>query len=177
MRLLALQLTAPGVPDLYQGAPAELLSLVDPDNRQPPDWEGWRRLLDEAADTDVRSAWAAGAHDVARTALVRRVLDVRRRRPRAFGPDARYLPLETTGAHATDVVAYTRTDGDEPLVAVAVTRASAHSGALDDTSVDLPAGSWRSLLQDDAPILAGGARTLEPLMSGIGAIVLERTDR
>jgi (1->4)-alpha-D-glucan 1-alpha-D-glucosylmutase len=40
-----LKLTAPGVPDLYQGDELECLSLVDPDNRRPVDFELRRRLL------------------------------------------------------------------------------------------------------------------------------------
>src|SRR4029079_2138887 len=35
---LALRLTSPGVPDLYQGDELTFLALVDPDNRRPVDW-------------------------------------------------------------------------------------------------------------------------------------------
>ena len=35
---LLLQLTAPGVPDIYQGDELWSLNLVDPDNRRPVDW-------------------------------------------------------------------------------------------------------------------------------------------
>ncbi|NIP80015.1 MAG: malto-oligosyltrehalose synthase, partial [Gemmatimonadetes bacterium] len=42
------QLTAPGVPDLYQGTELWDLSLVDPDNRRPVDFDARRRLLDRA---------------------------------------------------------------------------------------------------------------------------------
>jgi (1->4)-alpha-D-glucan 1-alpha-D-glucosylmutase len=37
-----LQLTAPGVPDTYQGDEDEFLALVDPDNRRPVDWPALR---------------------------------------------------------------------------------------------------------------------------------------
>jgi (1->4)-alpha-D-glucan 1-alpha-D-glucosylmutase len=40
-----LKLTAPGVPDVYQGDELEYLALVDPDNRRPVDWELRRRSL------------------------------------------------------------------------------------------------------------------------------------
>src|SRR5207245_2925260 len=40
-----LKVTAPGVPDFYQGTELWDLSLVDPDNRRPVDWELRRRLL------------------------------------------------------------------------------------------------------------------------------------
>ena len=36
--MLALKLTCPGIPDIYQGDELELLVLVDPDNRRPVDW-------------------------------------------------------------------------------------------------------------------------------------------
>ena len=42
---LLLKLTAPGVPDVYQGDELEALSLVDPDNRRPVDWEARRAAL------------------------------------------------------------------------------------------------------------------------------------
>jgi (1->4)-alpha-D-glucan 1-alpha-D-glucosylmutase len=42
---LLLKLTLPGVPDLYRGDELEDLSLVDPDNRRPVDWERRRRAL------------------------------------------------------------------------------------------------------------------------------------
>jgi (1->4)-alpha-D-glucan 1-alpha-D-glucosylmutase len=45
--MLALKLTCPGVPDLYQGDELEALALVDPDNRRPVDWEARRRALDD----------------------------------------------------------------------------------------------------------------------------------
>ena len=42
---LALRLTAPGVPDFYQGDECWNYSLVDPDNRRPVDWEHGREIL------------------------------------------------------------------------------------------------------------------------------------
>jgi (1->4)-alpha-D-glucan 1-alpha-D-glucosylmutase len=42
---LLLKLTVPGVPDIYQGDELPNLSLVDPDNRRPVDWEERRAAL------------------------------------------------------------------------------------------------------------------------------------
>src|SRR5678815_3211673 len=47
-----LKLTAPGIPDIYQGTELWDLSLVDPDNRRPGDW-GLRRRL--SGSTRLRS--------------------------------------------------------------------------------------------------------------------------
>jgi (1->4)-alpha-D-glucan 1-alpha-D-glucosylmutase len=44
------KITAPGVPDFYQGAELWDLSLVDPDNRRPVDWGLRRRILGELSD-------------------------------------------------------------------------------------------------------------------------------
>ena len=49
LRQTALKLTAPGVPDIYQGDELVALSLVDPDNRRPVDWERRRRAARGAA--------------------------------------------------------------------------------------------------------------------------------
>ncbi len=51
--------TAPGVPDLYQGSELWDLSLVDPDNRRPVDFDQRRRLLAELSAADGGSIWGA----------------------------------------------------------------------------------------------------------------------
>src|SRR3989442_1654391 len=52
-----IKITAPGVPDFYQGTELWDLSLVDPDNRRPVDWALRRRLLGE-----LERALAATSH-------------------------------------------------------------------------------------------------------------------
>jgi (1->4)-alpha-D-glucan 1-alpha-D-glucosylmutase len=81
-----LKLTVPGVPDIYQGDELESLSLVDPDNRRPVDWELRRRLLRERSDEKLE--------------LIRRVLAVR------DGFDG-YMPVDA----GPDVVAFHRGAG------------------------------------------------------------------
>jgi (1->4)-alpha-D-glucan 1-alpha-D-glucosylmutase len=73
-----LKLTAPGVPDVYQGDELWALSLVDPDNRRPVDWERRREALAELR---------AGAEPIRETIkmfLIHRALELRVRRPEAF---------------------------------------------------------------------------------------------
>ncbi len=41
---LVLKLTAPGIPDIYQGDELPFRALVDPDNRRPVDWD-WRQAM------------------------------------------------------------------------------------------------------------------------------------
>ena len=77
---LLLQLTAPGVPDIYQGDELWSLNLVDPDNRRPVDW---RRLASRSGHRDPRTM---------KLHLIRRVLRLRAERPEAFSGS--YEPLE-----------------------------------------------------------------------------------
>lgn len=73
-----LHYTAPGVPDLYQGAELWDFSLVDPDNRRPVDFARRRRMLDAGADL---GDWQGGG---AKLALIQRLLALRKRIPGAF---------------------------------------------------------------------------------------------
>ena len=78
LAMTLLKLTVPGVPDIYQGDEAELLALVDPDNRRPVDWARLRRALQARSDPKLE--------------LIRRALALRRERPESFR--GRYSPLE-----------------------------------------------------------------------------------
>ena len=75
---LLLKLTVPGVPDVYQGDELLALSLVDPDNRRPVDWERRRELLAE-----VRRG-AAPTAETLKMWLIVRALTLRAHRPDAF---------------------------------------------------------------------------------------------
>src|SRR5581483_10465913 len=64
----ALKITAPGVPDFYQGTEVPALTLVDPDNRAPVDFEAAARLLDSLAELTDEGALLESA-DGARAKL------------------------------------------------------------------------------------------------------------
>jgi len=173
---ITLQLTCPGVPDLYQGSLVDLLTLVDPDNRLTPDWARLRTILDEAAGLDVATAWIDRPR-VARGVVIGRVLGLRRRRPEAFGRAATYAPLPAGGVGAHHVVAYARGDAAGSQVVVVVELRSVSDDTRNATTVDLPTGRWRPLLVDDAPIVDGGAPvSLGVLAAGSPVVVLERED-
>jgi (1->4)-alpha-D-glucan 1-alpha-D-glucosylmutase len=81
-----LQLTIPGVPDIYQGTELWDFSLVDPDNRRPVDWELRQRLLTEEPD-----AWDA-ASGAGKQALIRRLMALRAELPEVFAVGD-YVPV------------------------------------------------------------------------------------
>lgn len=74
-----LQLTQPGVPDIYQGSELWDHSLVDPDNRRPVDFAQRRRLIEEPLPP-----LAEDAEGVCKLALIRALLGLRRRDPELF---------------------------------------------------------------------------------------------
>lgn len=179
LALLAVRLTAPGVPDLYQGTASFTYSLVDPDNRVEPDWDERRALVDAARDLDAPSAWSDENAEAAKAVVITRALALRRRRASAFGATAGYLPLEVAGAHADCVLAFARSapDRSEQLPVVVTVVATRRVASWEDTAVVLPAGTWRDVLADDAQVLAGGAPVaIEWWLDAFPAAVLDRTD-
>ena len=187
---LAVRLTAPGVPDLYQGTAAFTYSLVDPDNRVEPDWDERRALVDRAAGIDISAARVDGVEqarhavsdrasdiEAAKAVVITRTLALRRRRESAFGPAAGYAPLEVVGERVDDVLAFARTDAVDPLVVTIVAKRAAEAGGWANTAVLLPEGEWRDVLTDDASVVAGGAEVpLGGWLDRAGVAVLERTD-
>src|SRR5205085_7727189 len=87
---VALKLTAPGVPDIYQGNETWDFSLVDPDNRRPVDYQKRRRMLEEierlgddpdAALSEIFSNLEDGR---AKLYVIRRLLALRAQRQTLF---------------------------------------------------------------------------------------------
>ncbi|SDF02583.1 maltooligosyl trehalose synthase [Blastococcus aurantiacus] len=137
-----LQLTMPGVPDVYQGTELYDFSLVDPDNRRPVDYGLRRRLL---AELDAGTVPAVDASGAAKLLVTSRVLRARRDSPELFGG---YASVEVTGSAAECVVAYDRGSADQDGVVVVATRLPARLAETGwgDTALQLPNGAWRDLL-------------------------------
>ena len=132
-----LQLTMPGVPDVYQGTELWDFSLVDPDNRRPVDYAARRRLLTSLDAGNVPGVDGSGA---AKLLVVSRVLRARRDSPDWF---AGYEPVAVTGSAAGHVVAFDR-GGVVPVATRLPVRLAADGWG--DTALQLPTGAWRDLL-------------------------------
>ena len=143
-----LKLTAPGVPDIYQGTELWDLSLVDPDNRRAVDFELRRRLLERVRGCSGTEVLAGLDEGLPKIWLINRVLALRARRPELFGVGGSYAPVPVSGARGDHVVAFAR--GGEAVVVAP--RLVARLGALEadwaDTSVQLPHGTWRDELSE-----------------------------
>ncbi len=132
-----LQLTAPGVPDVYQGSELWETSLVDPDNRRPVDYV-LRRALLARIDGENPSATPGWMPEVdsggaAKLLLVSRSLRVRRDRPELF---TRYAPLAAIGAAAAHAVVFDR--GGAVTIATRLPVGLDRAGGWGDTIVVLP---------------------------------------
>jgi (1->4)-alpha-D-glucan 1-alpha-D-glucosylmutase len=160
------QLTMPGVPDVYQGSELWDLSLVDPDNRRPVDYGLRRRLLAELDGLDAEAVNARAAEGLPKLLVVSRALRLRRERAAAFAGS--YEPLAVEGGWADRVVAFAR--GGE--VVTVVPRLSMHVADWKDTTVALSPGRWRNVLTGDA--VTGGEVRVADLFARFPVALLER---
>ncbi|HEX8002904.1 MAG TPA: malto-oligosyltrehalose synthase [Mycobacteriales bacterium] len=160
------QLTMPGVPDVYQGSELWDLSLVDPDNRRPVDYDRRARLLAELDALTVEQVGERAAEGLPKLLVTSRALRLRRARRAAF--DGSYEPLATGGAWADRVVAFAR--GGE--VVTVVPRLTVHVDDWKDTTVALPGGRWRDVLTGDE--VEGGERAVAEVLSRFPVALLER---
>jgi (1->4)-alpha-D-glucan 1-alpha-D-glucosylmutase len=192
-----IKVTAPGVPDFYQGSELWDLNLVDPDNRRSVDWTERRRLLDEVLSAvsaaPDRAALArefvkSKADGRVKLFVIREALAVRRAHRALFGRGA-YRPLEARGARAESVCAFARTLADAAVVTV-VPRLVARRGVdalplgpeyWTDTWLELPAelaGRFSNALthehMDTTPAGNAVALRLGDVLSAFPAALLVR---
>ena len=163
LAMTLVQLTAPGVPDLYQGNELFDFSLVDPDNRRPVDFARRARLLEEIRSrrqpgppAAPPGAGAGGAFDRMKLYLVHTALNTRQQMPALF-QTGRIAPLAASGRQAGCVFAFARVHGGQYSI-TAVPRLVSEmvfdgrepvAEAWADTALALPGGfpsGWKSVL-------------------------------
>ncbi|HTV43700.1 MAG TPA: malto-oligosyltrehalose synthase [Stellaceae bacterium] len=151
-----LKLTAPGVPDIYQGAELWDFSLVDPDNRRAVDFARRRDLLDHSALRDdpglLLEEWHGGA---IKLRLVCDLLRLRREHPHLFALGS-YAALTATGPAADRICAFSRARDELTIViAAALFPRRVSLEDWDDSGVPEPPGTERWVnLFDGRPIAA-----------------------
>ncbi|WP_142057563.1 malto-oligosyltrehalose synthase [Pseudarthrobacter sp. B4EP4b] len=128
------QLTMPGVPDVYQGSEFWERSLTDPDNRRPVDFTVRQQ---ELAKLDGGQLPEAGT-EASKLLVTSRALRLRRDRPELFQG---YTPVNASGAAAGHLLAFHRGASDAPGALALATRLPAGlaaGGGWRDTAVELP---------------------------------------
>jgi (1->4)-alpha-D-glucan 1-alpha-D-glucosylmutase len=132
------KLTAPGVPDIYQGCELLDYSLVDPDNRRPIDFELSRQLLEEAKKISVEKIWERRGEGLPKIWLIHKTLKLRAQKKKLFDGD--YEPLLARGKKAKHAVAFMR-DGGLITIVPHLVLGLKNWG---DTFMELPRGHWRN---------------------------------
>jgi (1->4)-alpha-D-glucan 1-alpha-D-glucosylmutase len=151
---LVLKLTAPGVPDVYQGDEMPFRALVDPDNRRPVDFDYNQAMLRRLM---------GGSPPVALTRkmfVILRLLGLRARRPAPFA--GAYEPVDAD----PDACAFLR--GDDVLAVVGIRRTP-----VEAVLAGLPGGQWRDVLRGDERSF-GAREPAARLLGEDGVAVFER---
>jgi len=104
---LLIKITAPGVPDFYQGTEFWDLTLVDPDNRCPVDYEARRRALAGLQDADPSALLARRGDGHVKLFVATRALAARAAR-RDLYERGDYVPIQAFGARSDCLFAFAR---------------------------------------------------------------------
>ncbi len=181
------QLTMPGVPDVYQGCELAGFSLVDPDNRRPVDFARRRVMLaaldEAAADSQQPAAGSLARADGPGSVVARATLDAgkllvssRALRLRREHPDwfaGTYQPLSVTGRASRHAVAFCR-GAEVVTVATRLPAGLRRSGGWRDTELRLPGGGWLDVLTGTPH--RGGEVSLASLTTRLPVALLVRAD-
>jgi len=141
------QLTMPGVPDVYQGTELWDHSLVDPDNRRPVDFAARREMLARIDDGSLPPVDHTGA---AKLLVTSRTLRLRKQRPELF---TGYRPVFAEGRVGEHVLGYDR--GGAVAIATRLPVGLSRHCGWGDTAVSLDGHSWMEVFTNTS---YGGSR-------------------
>ncbi|WP_261665102.1 malto-oligosyltrehalose synthase [Deinococcus sp. Marseille-Q6407] len=139
-----IQLTMPGVPDVYQGSEVWSPALVDPDNRRPVNYAelaGRLQALDQADPGTDGCRPPVDSRGDAKLLLTSRALRLRRDQPELFGD---YQPLWAQGERTQHAFAFSR--GGVVAVATRLPLGLERADGWGDTALTLPQGDWEEIL-------------------------------
>ena len=180
-----LKLTLPGIPDIYQGAELWDLSLVDPDNRRPVDYETRVELLEQTSALlernrcgtilDMLQDWRDGR---VKMAVIAALLGYRRDHQNLFAQGT-YEPLAATGTKADHICAFARSREEDALLVVATRFPARLEVDPDWTGTDVPwpgevarGTRWRDLLSGEIVARRGEAVGAEAVLGYLSIAVL-----
>jgi maltooligosyltrehalose synthase len=110
-----LKFTCPGVPDIYQGTELWDLSLVDPDNRRPVDYnKRMNLLLQEKPLEELAKTYQTG--DI-KLALLQKLIQIRNEYAELFAA-GEYVPLPIDKKYNDHVLAFMRKHGRSAIVVI-----------------------------------------------------------
>ena len=155
--------TAPGVPDLYQGAELWELSLVDPDNRRPVDYQKRSEFLQDIKakiEQDIlqltKELIKTKENGKIKLFLTHQLLKARQEHSEIF-QKGDYQAIEITGKYHNHLIAFTRNYEDKTLVAIAPRflttiikpgQLPLNKDVWEDTSLKLAPKNWHNLIDN-----------------------------
>jgi (1->4)-alpha-D-glucan 1-alpha-D-glucosylmutase len=169
---LVLKVTSPGVPDFYQGTELWDLSLVDPDNRRPVDYDKRRSLLKKVHKADPATLLRRWPDGRVKMYVMLKALDVRKRHAETFRR-GNYRPIRSAGAN---VCAFAR--GEEIIVAVprlvsnlVEPRTPPLGNVWGDAALDI-SGKWRNAFTGE--VVEGQRLLMRDVFATFPVAILER---
>jgi len=115
---LTLKFTCPGVPDIYQGTELWDLSLVDPDNRRPVDYNHRFDVLKELnIHSDLKQLWKKRFSGEIKMWLTKTLLIIRKKEAKIFDL-GEYIPLRVIGKYRDHICAFARKHDEQWLITV-----------------------------------------------------------
>jgi (1->4)-alpha-D-glucan 1-alpha-D-glucosylmutase len=164
-----IKLTAPGVPDFYQGTEFWDFSLVDPDNRRPVDFLARTDALRTGASpAALLAAWRDGR---VKQAVITRALALRRTAPELFARGA-YHPIEVAGPFARHVLAFLRLHNE--AASLTVVPRLPHALLPDRDDIVIAPEAWQDTALRCPPELVG-RRLHDALRNGANATLTPTT--
>jgi (1->4)-alpha-D-glucan 1-alpha-D-glucosylmutase len=168
LSLTLLKLTAPGIPDIYQGTELWDLSLVDPDNRRLVDYALRKRLLAELDHLSPAEILARANEGLPKLWTIRQALRTRNACPDSFGATADYQALWASGPKAMHLIAFQR--GAD--VITLVPRLLTSLGGWETTLLEIPKGRWRNQFTQE--VIPGGKAEIGAVLSQFPVALLTR---
>ncbi|MGI4020909.1 MAG: malto-oligosyltrehalose synthase [Janthinobacterium lividum] len=105
-----LKFTCPGVPDVYQGCENWDLSMVDPDNRRPVDYEKRLKSLEKITGKEAlnpEQLWEKRYNADIKLNLIHKLFKERKAAPEVF-LKGKYTPLTVKGKYKENIFAFAR---------------------------------------------------------------------
>jgi malto-oligosyltrehalose synthase/4-alpha-glucanotransferase len=177
---LTVKCLSPGLPDIYRGTEMWDLSLVDPDNRRPVDFEMLQVKLEEIS-TEWKNNPAATLHDLYASATDGRIkllltwvlLNERKSDPELF-QYGEYIPLKITGRFESNLFGFARRNRDKWIMCILPLntaglpsqKATEHNTSIkwDNTRVIMPEGAprdWHNILDGRSMRMADHVNAVE----------------
>ncbi|MBV8447696.1 MAG: 4-alpha-glucanotransferase, partial [Hyphomicrobiales bacterium] len=167
----------PGFPDVYQGTELWDLSLVDPDNRRPVDYDIRERALSHREGVnDLLASWPDGR---IKQYVLASILRDRARSPALYA-EGDYHALQAEGVKSRHILGFRRSHGGEQLVVVVSRLLGELLGADElpsartwvDLALPLPSGTWHDVITGRTLVGDGKAISIGEILATLPVAVL-----